>query len=184
MRLGKSGKPKVTRPKRSGVKLPRWNDDEEARLRTAVDELGEKAWAQCAERIRAENGHLRSAASVEQHWQILTGKRKRDGKRSEALALRASPAASSGGAATVNAVPAGGAARPAAAVGTPRQAGAGEVPPVEPLTQPPVGSVPPVTPLVPDPVPLMDHSLAAPLSSALGALSALGPLANLASLVP
>ena len=58
------------------VKLTRWNDEEEIMLRDAVEEFGEKAWQQCAERLATG----RSAAGVEQHWQIMMGKRKRDGK--------------------------------------------------------------------------------------------------------
>lgn len=68
--------PDKKRSRRSGGKVPRWNEAEEALLRTAVAELGEKKWDECAGRL----GTGRSGAGVEQHWQIMMGKRKRNGK--------------------------------------------------------------------------------------------------------
>jgi hypothetical protein len=47
----------MKRPARSGVKLPRWDKEEEARLRAAVAEFGE-SWQQCADKISTE-GHER-----------------------------------------------------------------------------------------------------------------------------
>ena len=69
------------RGRKSGTKVPRWTPEEEARLRALVEELGEKDWVSVAGRL--ETG--RSSAGVEQHWQIMNGKRKRNG---EALAKK------------------------------------------------------------------------------------------------
>ena len=53
--------------------VPRWKAEEEERLRALVKELGTKGtWSTIAERL--ETG--RSKSAVEQHWAILTGKRK------------------------------------------------------------------------------------------------------------
>jgi len=70
------------RGRKSGTKVPRWTPEEEARLRALIEELGEKQWGAVAGRL--ETG--RSPAGVEQHWQIMNGKRKRNG---EAVAKRA-----------------------------------------------------------------------------------------------
>ena len=70
------------RGRKSGTKVPRWTPEEEARLRALIEELGEKSWGAVAERL--ETG--RSPAGVVQHWQIMNGKRKRNG---EAVAKRA-----------------------------------------------------------------------------------------------
>ena len=71
-----SGGRGAKRPRRSGVKVPRWNEEEEELLKRLVMELGDKAWPECAARL----GTNRSGAGVEQHWQIMTGRRKRNGK--------------------------------------------------------------------------------------------------------
>ena len=42
----------------------------------AAEELGERAWTQIAERLAVDRP-VRSASGVEQHWQIMTGKRRR-----------------------------------------------------------------------------------------------------------
>ena len=70
------------RGRKSGTKVPRWTPEEEARLRALIEELGEKQWGAVAGRL--ETG--RSPAGVVQHWQIMNGKRKRNG---EAVAKRA-----------------------------------------------------------------------------------------------
>ena len=56
----------------------RWTDDEEVRLRELVTEFGTRgqAWPVIAERL----GTGRTHAAVEQHWQIMIGKRKRNGQ--------------------------------------------------------------------------------------------------------
>ena len=64
------------RGRKSGTKVPRWTPEEEVRLRALVEELGEKDWTSVAGRL--ETG--RSPAGVEQHWQIMSGKRKRNGE--------------------------------------------------------------------------------------------------------
>lgn len=59
-----------------GVKVPRWSIEEEDKLRSLVERHGTKDWA----RIAAELGSHRSPSGVDQHWQILSGKRRRNGK--------------------------------------------------------------------------------------------------------
>ena len=54
-----------------GFTVGRWSSAEESSLKELVSELGEKSWATVAERM----GTGRSKAGVEQHWQIMTGKR-------------------------------------------------------------------------------------------------------------
>jgi len=54
----------------------RWNDDEEAHLRRLVDEHGTGKWPTVAERLATG----RTPSGVEQHWQIMTGQRKRNCK--------------------------------------------------------------------------------------------------------
>jgi len=58
----------------------RWTQDEEARLRDAVAELGKGKWTLVAERL----GTGRSPSAVEQHWQIVTGQRKSKGRHASA----------------------------------------------------------------------------------------------------
>ena len=50
----------------------RWTQDEDARLREAVAELGKGKWGLVADRL----GTGRSRSAVEQHWQVMTGVRK------------------------------------------------------------------------------------------------------------
>ena len=59
-------------------RIVRWTDDEEVRLRELVTEFGTRgqAWPVIAERL----GTGRTHAAVEQHWQIMIGKRKRNGQ--------------------------------------------------------------------------------------------------------
>eukprot|EP00967_Tisochrysis_lutea_P094471 scaffold137339_cov33-Tisochrysis_lutea.AAC.3 len=72
--------PDQPRPKKKrrtpGVKVPRWSEEEEVKLRTLVQEHGTKDWA----KVATELGSHRSPAGVDQHWQILSGKRRRNGK--------------------------------------------------------------------------------------------------------
>ena len=63
------------RRRRSGGSAQRWSPGEETTLRELVTELGVKRWAEIAERLSTG----RTAAGVEQHWQIMSGKRKRNG---------------------------------------------------------------------------------------------------------
>lgn len=66
-------------PKRKrtcGSSVPRWTLEEEERLVGLVEFLGLKSWAL----ISKELGTNRSGSGVEQHWNIMTGKRKRNGK--------------------------------------------------------------------------------------------------------
>jgi len=58
----------------------RWTGEEETTLRLLVEEVGTGKWAHVAERL----GSGRTASGVEQHWQIMTGQRKRNGKTSSA----------------------------------------------------------------------------------------------------
>ena len=50
----------------------RWTQDEDARLREAVAELGKGKWGLVADRL----GTGRTPSAVEQHWQVMTGQRK------------------------------------------------------------------------------------------------------------
>ena len=65
------------RGRKRGTTVPRWTPEEEARLRALVEELGEKDWISVVGRLETE----RSPAGVEQHWQIMSGKRKRNGEK-------------------------------------------------------------------------------------------------------
>jgi len=56
-----------------GSKVPRWSAEEQARLMGLVTELGDKNWKEIAARL----GNGRSATAVEQHYNIVIGKRKR-----------------------------------------------------------------------------------------------------------
>ena len=53
----------------------RWTQDEDARLREAVAELGKGKWGLVADRL----GTGRTPSAVEQHWQVMTGQRQRNG---------------------------------------------------------------------------------------------------------
>lgn len=66
--------------KRKGLLAPRWTSAEEDRLRMLVGELGERKWSAIAERLESS----RSAMAVEQHWQIMVGRRKKVSKASKA----------------------------------------------------------------------------------------------------
>ena len=70
---------KAKRGRKRGTHVLRWTPEEEDRLRALVAEVGEKAWPIVAERLESN----RSAAGVEQHWQIMSGKRKRNGERAD-----------------------------------------------------------------------------------------------------
>ena len=72
--LSSGDKPKRTRAR--GGNTPRWTEEEEKELLALRDELGERAWTQIAERLAVNRPH-RSASGVEQHWQIMAGKRRR-----------------------------------------------------------------------------------------------------------
>ena len=67
------------RGRKRGTTVPRWTPEEEARLRQAIEELGEKEWTAVAGRLETGRG----AAGVEQHWQIMSGKRKRNGAKED-----------------------------------------------------------------------------------------------------
>uniref|UniRef100_A0A7S4C257 Myb-like domain-containing protein n=1 Tax=Chrysotila carterae TaxID=13221 RepID=A0A7S4C257_CHRCT len=60
----------------SGIKVPRWSEEEEGKLREIVERLGTKDWQQIADAL----GTSRTPAGVDQHWQIMNGRRKRNGK--------------------------------------------------------------------------------------------------------
>ena len=65
---------KVVRAK--GVARARWNRDEEERLKKLVEEHGAKrSWQKISEAL----GSGRTASGVEQHWQVMTGQRQRNG---------------------------------------------------------------------------------------------------------
>ena len=65
---------KPKRERRSGGKVSRWTQEEEERLKALVHELGSSGqWQAIAERL--ETG--RTAAGVDQHYQLMTGRRKR-----------------------------------------------------------------------------------------------------------
>eukprot|EP00316_Scyphosphaera_apsteinii_P000675 CAMPEP_0119299392 /NCGR_PEP_ID=MMETSP1333-20130426/1469_1 /TAXON_ID=418940 /ORGANISM="Scyphosphaera apsteinii, Strain RCC1455" /LENGTH=544 /DNA_ID=CAMNT_0007300803 /DNA_START=41 /DNA_END=1672 /DNA_ORIENTATION=+ len=73
--LGEGGESGKKRGRKSGTSVPRWNAEEEEKLKALVLELGDRAWKQIAERL----GTGRSVSGLEQHWQIMVGKRKRNG---------------------------------------------------------------------------------------------------------
>jgi hypothetical protein len=64
-----------------GVKVPRWSVEEEDKLRALVEEHGTKEWG----KIAAALGSQRSAAGVDQHWQIMGGKGRPNGKASDGV---------------------------------------------------------------------------------------------------
>ena len=72
--------PKPKRHRTPGGKTQRWNPDEEEKLRLLVNEYGASGhWPLISEKL--ETG--RTTAGVEQHWQILTGRRKRNSSGSK-----------------------------------------------------------------------------------------------------
>jgi hypothetical protein len=78
--------PQAKKVRRSrGEKVPRWTSEEEERLRALVGQNGDRAWVKVAEAL----GTGRTPAGVDQHWQIMSGKRKRNGKKAESMPLAA-----------------------------------------------------------------------------------------------
>ena len=76
------GEPQAKKVRRSrGEKVPRWTTEEEERLRALVGQHGDRAWVKVAEAL----GTGRTPAGVDQHWQIMSGKRKRNGKKAESM---------------------------------------------------------------------------------------------------
>jgi len=76
------GEPQAKKVRRSrGEKVPRWTTEEEERLRALVSQHGDRAWVKVAEAL----GTGRTPAGVDQHWQIMSGKRKRNGKKAESM---------------------------------------------------------------------------------------------------
>ena len=74
--------PQAKKVRRSrGEKVPRWTSEEEERLRALVGQNGDRAWVKVAEAL----GTGRTPAGVDQHWQIMSGKRKRNGKKAESM---------------------------------------------------------------------------------------------------
>ena len=67
---------KAKRTRQRGGNTPRWTEEEEKHLLQLRDELGERNWTGIAERLAIDRPR-RSAAGVEQHWQIMAGKRRR-----------------------------------------------------------------------------------------------------------
>ena len=66
-------KPKVKRERRSLSKAQRWTEEEETKLKELVEKFGTHgSWAQIAEEL----GTGRTGGGVDQHYQIMTGKRK------------------------------------------------------------------------------------------------------------
>ena len=72
---GEGSSSKRGRP--AGAKVPRWTPEEDETLKGLVAELGEKNWKEVAGRLE----HGRSATAVEQHYNIITGKRKKPGSK-------------------------------------------------------------------------------------------------------
>ena len=77
--IGEASAKKVRRSR--GEKVPRWTTEEEERLRALVGQQGDRAWVKVAEAL----GTGRTPAGVDQHWQIMSGKRKRNGKKAESM---------------------------------------------------------------------------------------------------
>ena len=73
----KKAKKGAAEPKKSreGEKKPKWTPEEDERLKALVAELGEANWREIAARLNPG----RSATAVEQHYNILIGKRKKPG---------------------------------------------------------------------------------------------------------
>ena len=88
--------PAAQKVRRAGSTCARWTVAEEQRLTEAVTELGERAWGDVASRINAENVRLhmfeRSVSSVEQHWQVMTGRRQVKRPRQQSIAGMPPPA--------------------------------------------------------------------------------------------
>ena len=68
--------PEAGPPRARGVARARWNNEEEDHLKRLVGEHGSKReWQLISERL----GTGRTASGVEQHWQVMTGQRQRNG---------------------------------------------------------------------------------------------------------
>ena len=91
--VASSGQENAGKRKRKGLPAVRWTPTEEDRLRILVDEIGERGWSTIAERL----GSSRSATAVEQHWQIMVGRR----RKATPKTLKATPSS-----ATTDAAPA------------------------------------------------------------------------------
>lgn len=74
---------KAKRTRARGGNTPRWTEEEEKDLLALREELGERSWGAIAERLSVDPRSMRndrphrSASGVEQHWQIMAGKRRR-----------------------------------------------------------------------------------------------------------
>ena len=76
------------RSDRAGKKVPRWNQEEDQRLLTLVEQLGTEGksdWASIAQQL----GTGRTPTAVDQHWNILTGKRPKPSGKSPSAATGA-----------------------------------------------------------------------------------------------
>ena len=72
--IAEAAKNKTLRPTRQGKMVPRWTNEEEAVLMRAIGGVDPKGrWHE----IAAQLGEERSAMAVEQHWQVMVGKRKK-----------------------------------------------------------------------------------------------------------
>lgn len=105
----------------------RWTVDEEARLRTLVQEMGKGKWAAVAEAL----GSGRSASGVEQHWQIMIGQRKRNSSANKPKAKAPVPVSSGITITFMSPVPA-----PAVIKSEPGDV-SDQLPPIEEYVQPP-----------------------------------------------
>ena len=75
--------PKAKRHRTPGGKTQRWSSEEDEKLKALVGVYGASGhWPTIAEKL--ETG--RTTAGVEQHWQILTGRRKRNTASSKGVA--------------------------------------------------------------------------------------------------
>ena len=71
---------KPKRQRKSSGKVARWTTEEEDLLRALVNELGAGGhWAAIAERLAAGGFQKRTGAGVDQHYQLMTGRRKKYG---------------------------------------------------------------------------------------------------------
>ena len=76
----------IAKPRRGrapGLKVPRWTMEEDERLKALVQEHGNKAWDTIAGCFEI----LRSGTAIEQHYNILIGKRKKPGHPKDAVPL-------------------------------------------------------------------------------------------------
>ncbi|KAL1529807.1 hypothetical protein AB1Y20_000739 [Prymnesium parvum] len=63
----------VEKRRRHGGSTSRWTPEEEAKLKELVSQFGVRAWTQVTDGL----GTSRTPSGVEQHWQVMNGKRKR-----------------------------------------------------------------------------------------------------------